>query len=138
MAASSATIGYTSTFGIEGGTPGVYVPVAEVVSITPPGWTREAIDVTHLASDDGYKEFIAGMKEAGDASLTLNFVPSATDVLVTAFAASTGNYQIIFPNGVQLDFAGIVTQYEIGELSNEKMSATLTIKASGAPALVAA
>tara|TARA_R110000824_G_scaffold111574_2_gene260199 strand:- start:374 stop:793 length:420 start_codon:yes stop_codon:yes gene_type:complete len=138
MAATSANIGYTSTFGIEGETPGTYAVVAEVVSITPPGFSREAIDATHLNSDDRYKEFIAGMNEAGEASITLNFVPSATDVLVAAFVATTGNYQITFPNGVTMEFGGFCMGYELGELSNDKMTATATFKPSGKPTLTAA
>ena len=138
MVATSANIGYTSTFGIEGGTPGTYDVVAEVVSITPPSFSREAIDATHLASPDRYKEFIAGMNEAGEASITLNFVPSATDALVAAFTATTGNYQITFPNDVTMEFSGFCMTYEIGEISNDKMTATATFKPSGAPTLTAA
>lgn len=135
---SNASIGYLATFGIESATPGTYDLVAEVVTITPPGYSREVVDVTHLTSPGKYKEFIAGFNEAGDATITLNFVPSATDALVTAFTAGTGKYQITFPNGVTMTFDGVVLSYEIGELSNEKMTATLTIKPSGQPALAAA
>ena len=138
MPASSANIGYLSTFGIEGDTPGTFVVVAEVASITPPGFSRETVDVTHMTSPDRYKEFIAGMNEAGDATITLNFVPSATDALVAAFTATSGKYQITFPNDVTMTFSGIVTGYEIGELSTDKMTATMTIKPSGAPVLAAA
>lgn len=132
---SNADIGYGASFGIESATPDVFDIVAEVVSITPPGYSREAIDVTHLNSPGRYKEFIAGMNETGDASMTLNFVPSATDALVDAFTAGDGKYQITFPNGVTMTFSGFVLSYEIGEVSADKMSATLTIKPTGEPVL---
>ncbi len=132
---SNANIGYDSTFGIESTTPDDYVVVAEVVSITPPAMQRDTIDVTHLKSPDSYKEFIAGLSEGGDASIGLNFVPSATDALVAAFDAGAGKFQITFPNGVTMTFEGIVTSYELGEISLDKMSATLTIKATGKPVL---
>jgi len=139
MTATAADIGYNSAFGIEGSTPGTYVAIAEVVSITPPGVTREAIEATHLKSPEAFKEFIAGLKEAGEASITLNFVPSATDVVYTAFDAESGKYQITFPNGVMMRFGGFFTAYSPPQLTPDgKMEASATIKASGKPTLHAA
>jgi predicted secreted protein len=139
MARTNATRGRNAVFGIEGETPGTYVAVAEVTSIRPPSWSRDAVEATHLTSDDDYKEFIAGIKEAGEAQMTLNWVPSATDAMVAAFADDFGNYQITAPNGVRLQFSGFFLTYEPGEMTPEgKMTASVTIKASGKPALVAA
>lgn len=136
---SNADIGYDSEFAIESATPGTYTKVAEVVSITPPPMTRDAVDVTHMESPNEYRQFIPGLADLGEATITINFVPSATDALVTAFNAKRGNYQITFPNNVRLQFAGIVTGYTIDALSTgEKMSATFTIKATGAPTFAAA
>jgi hypothetical protein len=136
---TTADIGYNASFEIEGDTPGTYVAVAEVVAVTPPGVTREAVEATHLKSPDRYKEFIAGLKEAGEASLTLNFVPSATDALYTAFDDPDGKYQITFPNGVMLRFNGFFTAYNPPELTaGGKMEATATVKATGKPTLHAA
>lgn len=136
---TNADIGYNASFGIEGSTAGTYVDVAEVVSITPPGVTREAVEATHLKSPDRYKEFIAGLKETGEASITLNFVPAASDDVFTAFEAEEGKYQITFPNGVMLRFDGFFTAYNPPELTPEgKMEATATIKATGKPTLHAA
>jgi len=139
MTATAADIGYNASFGIgDDADPIVYTLVGEVTNITPPGRTRATIDATHLKSPDEYLEYIAGMAETGDATITINFVPNATDVLVTAFEAKTGRFQILFPSGVKLTFAGIVTAYEFGELSTEKMTATFTVKGSGKAVLAAA
>ena len=138
MTATTADIGYNSSFGIgDGADPEVFVLVAEVTSITPPGRTRSTIDATHLKSDDEYMEYIAAMAEAGEASIAINFTPSHTDVLVASFEAKKGNFQILFPNGVKLTFAGIVTAYEFGELSTDKMTATFTVKGTGKATLEA-
>lgn len=134
-----ADIGLTSLFGIESATPDTYTNVADVIAITPPAMTREAVETTTLAAPNGYKTFIAGLKELGEASFTLNFTPSATDTLVTAFEAETGSYQITFPNGVRLQFDGFFTAYTMPELTpGGKMEATVTIKATGEPTLLAA
>lgn len=139
MTATAADIGYNTRFGIEGLTPGTYVNVAEVVSIAPPNVTRDTVEATHLQSPNSWKEYIAGLKDAGEASFTLNYVPSATEAMLAAFDAERGNYQITFPNGVMLRFAGIFTSYSRGELTPEgKMEASVTIKATGAVTMHAA
>lgn len=136
---STADIGFNSVFGIEGVTPGTYVAVAQVVSITPPGMSRDAVEVTHLTSPNAWRQFIAGLKDAGEAQITLNFVPSATDALFTAFNAETGNFQITFPNGVMMRFSGFFTAYTPPQLAaGDKMEASATVKVTGAPTLHAA
>lgn len=131
MAASNADIGYDSSIGIGDTSAGPFTDVVEVVNITPPGMQRDEIEVTHLKSDDQYKEFVAGIKEAGECSFGINFVPSATDAIAAHFEAKSRGFQITFPNNVTLTFAGFVKSYEFGELSNDKMSASVTIKVSG-------
>lgn len=133
-----ADIGYNAAFGIGTG-PTTFTDVAEVVSITPPGMTRDAVDATHLKSAGAWRQFIAGLKDAGEASLTLNWVAAANDTLLTAFNAETGNYQITFPNGVMMRFAGFFTAYTPPELTADgKMEASVTVKVTGAPTLHAA
>lgn len=133
MAASNADIGYGARFGI-GATP---TYVAEVVSITPPGMTRDTVEVTHLESDNAYKEYIGALKDAGEASITVNYIPavSASDALLTAFNTDgPQSFTILFPSGtLKLTFSGIVTGYELGDIvADDKMSATFTVKATGA------
>jgi hypothetical protein len=132
-------IGFGSTFGIEGQTPGVYVNLAEVTAIDPPAFMREAVETTHLLSTENFKEFIAGANETGDVALTLNWEPSASGALETAFADGLSNYQITAPNGVKLQFSGFFTEVKPSEItSGEKLSASATIKVSGKAIWVAA
>ena len=140
MAVTAADIGFGALFGIEGETPGTYVSVAEVTAITPPGMTRDKVEATHLNSDDAYKEYVAGLFDTGDAQITLNFCPSATDAIFTAFHAASGKYQITFPNGVMMRFTGFFTGYTPPELTpGGKMESTATIARSTAkPTLHAA
>lgn len=136
---SNADIGWDSEFAIESTTPGSYTKLAEVVAITPPGMTRDTVEVTHLESADEWKQYIAGLKDAGEASITLNFVPSATDSLLAAFNAKTGKYQITFPNSIRLQFSGFFTAYNPPELTpGGVMQATAKIKATGAVTMLAA
>lgn len=136
MSASEGKIGYGSKFGIKNG-GGTYVDVAEVYSIGPPGYNRERVDLTHLTSDDEYMEYGAGMKDGGEVTIELNYIPAESDVLEAAFAAESGDFQITAPNGVRLQFRGVVTAYDIQPLNLEKMTATATFKVSGKPLLLA-
>lgn len=139
MPGTNASTGYNATFGIgDGADPEVFTAVAEVISITPPSMQRDVEEATHLKSPDQHKEFIPNLSETGDATFTINYVPSATDVLITAFNAGTGNFRITFPSGVTLTFAGIVTSFAPGEVANSKMTASVTIKPTGKATYAAA
>ena len=131
MPATEAGLGYLSKFGIKDGA--TYDYVAEVTSITPPGMSRDTVDVTHLESPDKFKEYIAGLADGGDASISLNYKPAASDALVAAFIAETGDFRVLFPDGdTFLDFAGIVTEWSPGELTSDgAMSCTFSVKATG-------
>ena len=137
---SNAAIGYGATFAIgDGGDPETFTAVSEVVSITPPGYSRDAVEATHLQSTDGFKEFVEGMKETTDVELTLNWVPSATDAMITAFLASAQNYKITAPNGVSVTVTGFFTGYTPAELTPDgKQEATATLKVTGKPTWAAA
>lgn len=137
MAESMVKIGYNSDFAIYNGT--AYVDVAECTSITWPGYTRDAVEATHLNSDDQFREYIPGLMDAGEVTLELNFVPSVSDVIIAALTAPTiQQFKLTAPNGVNMVLKGIVTAYQPGPFtSEEKMSASATIKVTGKPTLAA-
>lgn len=135
---TKAKIGHLTTFGIKIGEANTFTKIAQITNLTPPGMTRDTIDATHLESPDGYKEFIAGLKESGEATITVHYDPSTSDTLVEAFEAGAGAFQITFPNKVTLTFDGIVTGYELNDVvADDKMTATFTVKCSGRPVLAA-
>lgn len=133
--ATSAAIGYGSSFGIHNGS--AYVSVSEITNISWPGYSRDAIDATHMQSPDIFREYIAGFMDAGEASIEMNFVPAVADVIVAAMIAGVGLFQIAHPNGVKLQFSAIVTGYEPGLPLDDKMTATASFKVTGKPTLLA-
>ncbi|WP_121062207.1 phage tail tube protein [Chachezhania antarctica] len=136
---SDADIGYGAKFGIEDpGTPGTYIDKAEVTRIKPAGFTRDEEDATHLQSPDMMKEFIPALMEATPVEFDINWKPSADDGLLEEFIAAGGNYQITAPNGVRMQFPGFFLSYEPGDLTNGKMTATVTVRPTGLPTLLAA
>ena len=67
----------------------------------------------------------------------MNWVPALDDPMLAAFNAEKGDYQCLFPSGtLAMRFTGVVTNFTPGEVSPEgKLSASVTIKPSGAPIL---
>lgn len=138
---TQAKIGHGSTFAIKAGSPAQFVDVAEVTSITPPNMTRDAVDATHTASPDGWREFIPGLKDAGEVTIEFNFVPGSpsTQLLVDAFNADEPvECQITFPDGSPAtvwSFEAIVTGLEFEAPVDDKMTGTATFKITGKPTL---
>lgn len=131
---TNAAIGYSTAFGIKNG-GGTYDDVAEVTRVKPPSYARDAIDATHMESPDRFREYIAGMMDAGEVSIDINYVPSTSDVILAAMTAGAGDFQITMPNGVKFQFKAIVTGFEPEAPLDDKMSATATFKVSGKPVL---
>lgn len=116
--------------------PDTFVNLGEVTSVTPPPVTRDILDATHMESPGGWREFITGLKDGGEMSVDLNFVPgSDTDDLLTAMQAEDDPrpMRITFPNGHVWRFTAYCTGYEPTAPVDDKMTATATFKVSGEP-----
>lgn len=131
---TNAAIGYSTTFGIKNG-GGTFDNVAEVTKVKPPGYSRDAIDATHMESPDKFREYIAGLMDAGEVSIDINYVPSASDVIIAAMLAGKGDFKITLPNAVSMTFSAVVTGFEPDAPLDDKMVATATFKVSGKPVL---
>lgn len=125
---SQASIGYGSRFQISSDGGINYTDMAEVVDITPPNETADVIDVTHMQSPDKTREFIEGLKDPGEVSFTINFVPgSGTDVTLRTMVGRQ-DCRITFPNGYTWTFRAFKTGYEPEAPNEDKMAATVTMK----------
>lgn len=142
---TNARIGYGTLFKSgNGASPEVFATLAEVTAITPPAMARDTVDASHEESPGAWREFIAGMKDGGEVSLELNFVPggSAAAALMAELdldgPQATKNRQILFPDGSYFSFAGILTAFEPDAPLDDKMSGSATFKVTGKPTLVQA
>ncbi len=129
---TSAAIGYGATFGIKNG-GGTYDNLAEVTSIKPPAYSRDAIDATTMESPNTFREYIAGLMDAGEVQIELNYVPSASDAIIAAMVAGKGTFKITHSNSVTIVFDAIVTAYEPQIPVDDKMSASATFKVTAKP-----
>lgn len=121
--------------------PGTYTTLAGVVSIQGPGVSRDVLDATELASTGGWREKIAGLKDGGDLTLELHYVPDnaahgdAGDGLLATLAAGTVyNFQISWPDTSTTlwQFAALVSNFSPSASPDGKLTASVTLSISGA------
>lgn len=149
---TEAKIGHGTRFQIYDvdASPPAWVAVAEIVSVTPPQLVRDTIDATHAESTEKWREFIPGLRDGGEVSLEMNFVPDGagtTKMLATFNSDSVVTCRIIFPDGdadaspitaTIWSFTGFCTGFAPTAPFDNKMSATATFKLSGKPTFLAA
>jgi hypothetical protein len=139
MTVTAAKTGLGLIFGIGNGVDGgstTYAKIGEILNLSPPEISRETHDASHLESPDNFREHIGGMLDTGSATVSFNYVPSASDVVYTAALAEKGDFEIIFPGGVKMQFMGVVTNWKPGEGTSGVMVGEITIKGTGKPTFV--
>lgn len=122
----------------DGASPEVFTEIADVTGLTPPGLSRETIDVTSHGSDAGWMEFVPGLKDPGEMSADINYQPELHDLLVDDFEDTAArNYQIVFPDetATTWSFGAILTGFEPDAPYDDKLAASLTFKVTGKPTL---
>lgn len=127
----------------DGATPENFTSVAEVVNIGGPALSMDPIEVTNQGSTDGWKEYIAGLKDGGEVSLDLNYIPTETTHNATAGLindlenGTVRNFQLVFSDagGTIWAFPALVTGFEPSAPVDDKLAASVTLKVSGKPTL---
>ena len=121
----------------DGATPTeVFTKVEEVTDISPVGAkSLDTVEVTHMESDDGYKEYIPTLKDSAEMTVDTNWlVGNASQAgVVTDFENRTlRNFRIVLPGtGKRLEGAGFVTNLSPTAARDGAMKRTFTIKATG-------
>lgn len=128
MAQSKAITGQGTIFKRNG------VAIGEINSIDGPTKSRETIEVTRLEDVDGYRQYIAGLREPGTVTLNMNFTRENYDVLNADFESDTiQSYAIELPDEDEtvFTFSGFVTELPISIPIGDKITCDVTIQISG-------
>lgn len=118
-----------------------FTAIAEVTDIQGPSFSKEAIEVTNHGSTDGWREYISGLKDGGEITLSLNWLPGAvthdesTGIMSKLYGDDVDNYQLLLPDDdeTQINFAAVCTAFEGSEPIDNKLAADVTLKISGKP-----
>lgn len=117
------------------------VEIGEVRSFNLPSDEADEHEVTHFKSPDRAKEFISGLIDRGEGTVTINYVPgSASDLLLTDAAESgtTRAVRFIIPDQTgtaawQVTSSAFVRRYSPDTVEpNAPITATLTLRFTGA------
>lgn len=115
--------------------------IAELSEITGLELSADTIDTTNLSSTGSYREFIQGMKDAGEVSVSGYFNPNDTvgqKALYDAFGTGAATaFTILYPStmGAEWDFTGIVTGFSTSAATEDAVGFEATIKVTGQPSL---
>jgi len=116
-------------------------PIAELTSITGPTESADALDVTSHDSAGGFREFVAGLKDAGELSMEGNFAPGdATGQIAMHADLASGTvreYIMTLPAAMAatLTIDGVVTALSTGAPHDDKVPFSATVKLTGVPVL---
>lgn len=115
----------------------VFTAIGSVTSVSGPEIERETYDVTAHDSVDGWREFIGGLKDAGEVSIEVNYDPRVHDDLIDDFEdTKPRNYKMVFPGGIgEWDLNLIMTGFSQQAPVDDKLSAELKFKVSGKPTI---
>jgi len=127
----------------DGATPEVFTEVAELTGLSGPEISVDAVEVTHTSSPSAARQYIAGLLDAGEVGLEVNWLPaditqndSATGLLGDIVARTLRNFQIVWPDtaGTTWQVSAVPTNLspDAGDLGG-KMTAGCTLKVSGLP-----
>jgi predicted secreted protein len=123
------------------GASGSYTTIAEVKDIDW-GFTRNIIDVTSHDSG-GWKEKRPGVKDAGQVSFELNFLPQnatqsfSAGLMADFIAGNLRDYEIIWSDSGNTvwKFTAIVKDYQPKGPVDAALTAKITLEITGTPTL---
>lgn len=142
--ATEAQIGLGAEFHLEATAGGTLTQLGEITGISLPNPQVEEVEATHFGSPDRRREYISGLIEDGEGTFEMNYVPgSATDALIRAALAdgAARGYMIVVPDGAgawEITGDCIVRGYERNVPIDDRMTATLTVRFTGASTEAAA
>jgi hypothetical protein len=101
------------------GTGESFTAVAEVTAVPWPTMTRDTQEATPINSLSGYKEFVSGLKDGGEITVTVNYIPNdptqdQNTGLISQFeGGAKKNMKIVLPDAANttFNFSGIPTQF---------------------------
>lgn len=110
-----------------------FTDVAELTSIDLLDIEVDPIDVSSHDSTGQWREFVAGMKDGGELSMEVNYDPALHGTLFSAIGVSQG-HRFTLPDGgaATITFDGFVSGMKAQAPYDDKLSATVTLKVSGA------
>lgn len=129
MPATAPDIGHGSTaeFSVDDGL--TFVKFDRMEGIEFPNPTFDDVDVTHFESPNRTREYIAGLGDNGEVSITIQHLPgSDIDVLLRANIGTTGQLKLTENGGTAETFEATLKGYQRNVPMDDKMVAIATLR----------
>lgn len=105
--------------------------VGNVISITVGGRTRDMIDKSTMDSTDQFREYMAGMADEGEFTAEINFDDGAISTAInSAFQNATSETWTVDFGTKTFAITGIVSGFDINDPHDDKITMSITIKAT--------
>ncbi len=116
--------------------PFSYTTIPEVMNISGPTASFDMVDVTSMESTLATREFIAGLRDSGELTFEMNFLPGNAvhqGLRDDNLNRTKRQFQLVFPDSpaVTYTFAGFVSGFELNVPIDERRIVNVTIKITG-------
>lgn len=136
MAATEAQIAYLTLFQLgNASSPETFASMAEVTDISGFGFSLDQIEATHMESPNGYKEYVAGMKDGDTMTVTFNMIrENAIQTKGVWDAGLRRNFQLNFPGTLpDYDFSATPEGWHVTNVNpNNVLKIEAGLKIAGA------
>ena len=115
-----------------------FATIGKITELTAPNQSADSVEITHMESPGGFREFMAGLRDAGEVSGTihLDFNDPVVQELQTDYEdGAAGDYQMVFsdPSQTKWQFRAFLTGLEIQTPMDDVATYSFTFKISGIP-----
>lgn len=113
-----------------------FTAIAEIDGVTFSGRTQDLAETTHVLSPGGFKEYVATLRDSGDVSFNMNYLPSnaSQQIFESDFIAGAfRNYRVVWTDAAASTdaFVAILTQFNPSGMVGDKLTASATLKITG-------
>ncbi len=126
-----------------------WLRVMEVRNVGGPTLSRDAPEATNMDSPNGWKEFIKGLKDGGEVTFEVNYLPATENTSTRLGHNATDGVMADFGNDdtvdiwrvyiskfdIAMNFHGILTGFEMDAPVDDVLTASATFKITGEPEL---
>ena len=118
-------------------TTGIWIPFAEVTSISWTGPSREVIETFVLDNPTDYVDKLQGVLNPGQVQFNVNYTREQYfDMKQQLETRGENQYQLRLPDGEALEFDGFIAELSLDLGSDDVMQGEATVEITGAPDFV--
>ena len=137
MAASEGISGYGVTLSHSAVPATSYAAVGEITNVGGPDITADDIDLSHAASPDQVREYIAGFGDGGELNIDVIYNAGDTSAVYAVWRIKR-TWKVTLPDGVTWTCVGYLRDIGTETPHDDKVTANWVIKLTGKPALAGA